>query len=120
MAQSKLITDVNTDYRPGMPEVHVLPDKEKAAALGVDVRRIAFALGVAYGGLRNGRFSDNDRRYDVRLRYLEQQRASPDQLDDVFVKNDKGKLVSLRDVTTRAWNRRCRSSIVTTISARWS
>jgi HAE1 family hydrophobic/amphiphilic exporter-1 len=101
MAQApRYVTDVNTDYRPGMPEVHVLPDKEKAAQLGVDVRRIAFALSVAYGGMRNGRFSDESRRYDVRLRYLEQQRSSPDQLDHVYVKSDRGKLVPLGDVTT--------------------
>jgi HAE1 family hydrophobic/amphiphilic exporter-1 len=100
MADSGIVTDVNSDYRPGMPEVHVVPDREKAAELGVPIQRLAFTLNVAFGGVRNGRFTDADKRYDVRLRYLEQQRSSPDDLADLYVKTDTGKLVPLRDVTT--------------------
>jgi HAE1 family hydrophobic/amphiphilic exporter-1 len=101
MLESGVVTDVNSDYRPGMPEVQVVPDKDKAAQLDVPVRRIAFALGVAFGGMRNGRFSDRDRRYDVRLRYLEDQRDSPDALEHLYVKSERGKLVPLSDVTKR-------------------
>jgi len=101
MTDSGFVTDVNSDYRPGMPEVHVEPDRVKAAELGVSLQRIAFALSVGVGGLRDGRFTDADRRYDVRVRYLETQRASPDDLDDLYVKSESGRLVPLRDVTTR-------------------
>lgn len=101
MIDSGAVADVNSDYRPGMPEVHVIPDPVKAAELGVPIQRLGFAINVAFGGLRNGRFTDLDRRYDVRLRLLEGQRNSPDQLDDLYVKNDAGKLVPLRDLVTR-------------------
>jgi HAE1 family hydrophobic/amphiphilic exporter-1 len=95
------VTDVNSDYRPGMPEVHVVPDPQKAGELGVPISRIAYAINVAFGGVRSGRFTDIDKRYDVRVRLLETQRSSPDQLDDLYVKNDAGKLVALRDVVKR-------------------
>jgi HAE1 family hydrophobic/amphiphilic exporter-1 len=95
------VTDVNSDYRPGMPEVHVVPDPQKAGELGVPISRIAYAINVAFGGVRSGRFTDIDKRYDVRVRLLETQRSSPDQLDDLYVKNDAGKLVALRDVVRR-------------------
>ena len=101
MIDSGVVTDVNTDYRPGMPEVHVYPDPIKAGELGVSISRIAYAINVAFGGSRNGRFTDLDRRYDVRVRLLENQRNSPDMLDDLYVKSDRGKLVPLRDVTRR-------------------
>lgn len=101
MIDCDAVTDVNSDYRPGMPEVHVLPDPVKAGELGVPIQRIAYAINVAFGGGRNGRFTDVDKRYDVRVRLLETQRSSPDQLDDLYVKNDKGKLIPLRDVTQR-------------------
>src|SRR5205823_14700761 len=42
-----------------------------------------------------------DRRYDIRLRYLEGQRTSPNQIDDLYVKSESGALVPLGDVTTR-------------------
>jgi multidrug efflux pump subunit AcrB len=101
MADSGVVTDVNSDYRPGMPEVQIAPDRAKCAALGVSVRRLAFVLGIGVGGFRNGRFTDGERRYDIRLRYLEGQRESPDQTDDLYVKNEAGALVPLRDVTTK-------------------
>jgi HAE1 family hydrophobic/amphiphilic exporter-1 len=100
MMDSGVVTDVNSDYRPGMPEVHVVPDRAKAAELGVPIQRLAFVLNVAFGGVRNGRFTDTDRRYDVRLRYLRDQRSSPDDLSNVYVKTNRGQLVPLCDVTT--------------------
>jgi multidrug efflux pump subunit AcrB len=100
MTDSGVVADVLSDYRPGMPEVRVLPDRVKAAALGVPIQRLAFTINVAFGGVRNGRFTDLDKRYDVRLRYLGHERASPNQLEDLYVKTTRGKLVPLRDVTT--------------------
>jgi HAE1 family hydrophobic/amphiphilic exporter-1 len=96
-----IVTDVNSDYRPGMPEVRLAPDKGKMSQLSVPVSRLAFNLNVAVGGVRTGRFTDEDRRHDVRLRFIELQRASPDQLDAIHVKSDKGMQVPLRDVTQR-------------------
>jgi len=100
LVSSGFVTDVNSDYRPGMPEAQVFPDRIKAAEAGVSVQRIGFVLGVGIGGLRDGRFTDGDRRYDVRVRYLETQRDSPDQLADLYVKSESGKLVPLRDLVT--------------------
>jgi HAE1 family hydrophobic/amphiphilic exporter-1 len=99
MTDSGAVNDVNSDYRPGMPEVRIVPDKVKAAELGVSIQRLASTLNVAFGGVRNGRFTDRDKRYDVRLRYLETQRDAAEKIPDVYVKADSGKLVPLRDVT---------------------
>jgi multidrug efflux pump subunit AcrB len=102
LTNSTFVADVNSDYRPGMPEVQLVPDRVKAAALGVSVRRLAFALNIGTGGLRDGRYTVGDRRYDVRVRYLETQRESPDQVGDIYVKSDTtGKLVPLRDLVKR-------------------
>lgn len=101
LTTSGFVADVNSDYRPGMGEVHLVPDRAKATQLGVPIQRLGFAINIAVGGFRAGRFTDDDRRYDVRLRYLENQRSSPDQIDDVYVKNDRGYLVPLRDLVER-------------------
>ena len=69
LIDSGVVTDVNSDYRPGMPEVRVTPDRDKAAALNIPIQRLAYTLIVATGGQRNGRFTERDKRYDVRLRY---------------------------------------------------
>jgi HAE1 family hydrophobic/amphiphilic exporter-1 len=98
MIDSGVVTDVDTDFRPGMPEVHVVPDRLKASELGIPVQRLAFTLNVAFGGVRNGRFTDQDKRYDVRVRTQEQHRESPDQLQYLYVKTDNNKLVPLSDL----------------------
>ncbi|HMO34679.1 MAG TPA: efflux RND transporter permease subunit, partial [Gemmatales bacterium] len=100
MLDNPLINDVNTDYRPGMPEIHILPDRLKAEALGIPMQRLGFTINAAVGGLRVARFTDGDRRYDVRLRLLETQRASPDQLIHVHVKTESGQLIPLQDIVT--------------------
>jgi HAE1 family hydrophobic/amphiphilic exporter-1 len=97
MIDSGVVADVDSDYRPGMPEVHVVPDREKASQLGIPVQRLAFTLNVAFGGVRNGRFTDKDKRYDNRLRLLEQQRETPEQVLNLHVKTNDGKLVPLAD-----------------------
>jgi HAE1 family hydrophobic/amphiphilic exporter-1 len=99
MIDSEVVNDVNSDYRPGMPEVRVVPDREKVAQLGIPIQRLAFTLNIAFGGVRNGRFTDKDKRYDVRLRNLEQQRQTPHDLSNVYVKAASGKLVPLSDLT---------------------
>src|SRR5262249_49619914 len=50
MTDSGMVTDVNSDFRPGMPEVRLVPDREKAAELGIPMQRLAFTLNVAFGG----------------------------------------------------------------------
>ncbi len=98
LTENPAIADVNSDYQPGMPEIHLVPDRLKAAEIGVPIQRLAFTVNVAIGGWRNGRFTEGDKRFDVRLRYLHDQRESPDQLADVYVKTDAGGMVPLRDL----------------------
>ena len=93
-------SDVISDYRPGMPEAQLKPDRDKANERGVQMQRLAFSLNIGTGGLRDGRFTVGQKRYDVRVRYLETQRSSPDQLLDDVVKTQSGQLVPLRDVVT--------------------
>lgn len=100
MLDSTVINDVNSDYRPGMPELHILPDRVKAEQLGIPMQRLGFTINTAIGGLRVGRFTDADHRYDVRVRFLETQRASPDQLSNVQVKTEAGQLIPLNDTVT--------------------
>jgi len=100
MLDTTVINDVNTDYRPGMPELHIEPQRAKAEELGIPMQRLGFTINTAIGGLRVGRFTDAEHRYDVRVRFLETQRASPDQLSGVMVKSQSGQLVPLNDLVT--------------------
>src|SRR5262249_13093389 len=83
MRASGQVRDVDSDYRPGMSEVQIIPDREKMAALGIPVGRLADTLSLLVGGQRVGKYTDRGSRYDVRLRLRLQQRETPNDLDNL-------------------------------------
>lgn len=96
--RSGLVTDVDTDYRLGQPEVHVWPLRDQAAARGVSVEAITDTVAAAIGGIRNGKYTQDGRRYDVRIRLEGNERAEPESINDLSVRNQFGELVPLKDV----------------------
>ncbi|MCX7666396.1 MAG: efflux RND transporter permease subunit [Gemmataceae bacterium] len=100
MQQSGLMQDVDSDYRPGKTEEQVIPT-DKANLLGVSTQRMAEGVSSLVGGQRVAKFTDRGRRYDVRLRLVENQRSAPGDLDDVRVRVGADKLIPLSELTTR-------------------
>lgn len=99
MRNSGIMVDVDTDYNVGLPEVQVVPDRTKALANGVDVRSVATVVNSMIGGQRVAKYKDNGRRYDVRIRLLQNERMRPEDIGSLFVRNSKGRLVPLSEVT---------------------
>ncbi|MBX7244417.1 MAG: efflux RND transporter permease subunit [Candidatus Sumerlaeaceae bacterium] len=100
MRNSGLMVDVDTDYRVGLPEIQVLPDRLKALANDVDVEEIASTINSLIGGARVAKYKDNGRRYDVRVRLLKEDRLRPEDITSLYVRNSKGRLVPLSEVTS--------------------
>ena len=96
---SGMMTDVDTDFRDGATEVHVEPDREKAAASGVSVQDIADTINTAIGGVRQGYFTNGIRRYDVRIRLLPEQWQTTADIDKLLVRTGYGELIPLSSVT---------------------
>ncbi len=93
-------TDVDSDFRLGRPELAVAIDRDRAAALGVDAQAIAEALQVLAGGVKIGKYSDDGRRFDLRLRALGDERLRPEDLERYQVRTRSGALVPLADVVS--------------------
>jgi multidrug efflux pump subunit AcrB len=70
------VQDLDSDYRPGMEEVQIMPDRDKLALVGIPASRVADSLSLLVGGQRVAKYTDKGRRYDVRVRLLAPQRAS--------------------------------------------
>ena len=96
---SKLMTDIDTDFRDGITEVHVAPDREKAAASGVSVQDIADTINTAIGGVRQGYFTNGIRRYDVRIRLQPDQWQTTSDIDKLLIRTGYGELIPLSSVT---------------------
>jgi len=120
MRESGLVTDVDSDYQVGMPEVQVVPDRNKAADLGISMAEIGDTINSAVGGQRIGKFKDKGRRFDIRVRLLAQQRERPEDIGRLLVRGGTGALVRLGDIvrieqrpTLQAITRRDRERAIT-------
>jgi HAE1 family hydrophobic/amphiphilic exporter-1 len=92
------VVDVDSDFEIGMPEVRVVPDRKKAADLGVDMAGIGRTVNALIGGTDVAKFKDRGKRYDIRLRLVAQQRATPADIGSILIRNNRGQLISLRDI----------------------
>jgi multidrug efflux pump len=95
LAASGLVTDLDSDYRLGMPELQIEPNRARAADLGISIEEIATALNSLVGGVRVGKYSTGGRRVDVRLRLLADQRSRPEDLSRLRLRTREGSLVPL-------------------------
>lgn len=98
MRNSGKLVDVDTDYRIGLPEIKVLPDRAKSLAHDVDVAAVATTVNSLIGGQRVARYRDKGRRYDVRIRLLQDERLRPEDIGALYVTSRSGKLVPLSEV----------------------
>ncbi len=98
-ADSGMLVDIDTDFRDGITEVHVDPDRDKAAASGVSVQDIADTINTAIGGVRQGKFTNGIRRYDVRIRLLPEQWQTTADIDKLLIRTNYGELIPLSSVT---------------------
>ncbi len=100
LRSTRLVTDVDSDYRVGMPEVQVVPDRNQAADLGISMADIGGTVNAAIGGTRVGKFKEGGRRFDIRGRLLAQQRQRPEDIERLLVRAPDGSLLRLGDLVT--------------------
>jgi len=98
MRESGLMQDVDSDYRPGMPELRIYPRRDKLAQVNVPVQRLADSMGTLVGGPRVAKYTDRGHRHDVRIRLQLQNRTTPDSLDSIAMRAGNNTLVPVSDV----------------------
>jgi multidrug efflux pump len=95
VAASGMVVDLDTDYQVGMPELRIIPDRARAADLGVSAEDVALTINSLVGGNRIGKYSAGGRRVDVRMRLLASQRSRPEDLNRLRLRTARGDLVPL-------------------------
>lgn len=94
------LRDVENGYKGGSKEFHILPNREKALRYGVGITDIANAVNVLMGGVQVGKFSNADRRYDIKVRQEAAERTSETDVLAVKVRNNRGELIRLSELVT--------------------
>jgi HAE1 family hydrophobic/amphiphilic exporter-1 len=98
MSKSSYMLDVDTDYLSKIPELQVQPNRAKANERGVSISTIGSTINACVGGVRIGKYTKDGRRYDVRIRLIPSQRTTSEDMDRLWVWNNRGELVQLGSV----------------------
>ena len=91
-------TDVRTSVEGGNPEIQILFDQERAAALGLVVRDIADSVVNNVRGNVATRYSWRDKKIDVTVRSVETRDSSIEEVRSLIVNPDSQRPVQLSDV----------------------
>lgn len=92
------ITDLVISREAGVPQELVRIDRDKAAALGVSVQRIAATLETALGGSRAGEFRVGGDEHRILVRLRDARRIPLEEILDLSVRSDRGEDVALRNL----------------------
>jgi len=98
LGKTGLVVDVDSDYRVGMPEIQIYPDRAKARARGISVGSIAQTVEAAVGGVTIAQYSHGGHRYDVRLQLESGDRLDESSIAELPVRNNRGELIPLGEV----------------------
>lgn len=90
--------DVAVDQEPPLPQLQLRVDREAAARYGINVGDVASMIEVAIGGRSIGQIYQNERRYDVAVRFPPDVRSSPDAIGDLTIATASGALIPLSQV----------------------
>jgi multidrug efflux pump len=89
------LINVDTDLRVNKPELTVRYDRDRAEDLGVEIRDISSTLQTLLGGRRVSTFTRANKLYDVMVQLDRPMRATPSQMEGVYVRGRDGALVKL-------------------------
>ena len=98
LRQSPHYADVKSTVEQGFPEIQVVFDQDRAAALGLTTRQIADAVVNKVKGNVATRYSFRDRKIDVLVRVQESERSSVDDIRRLIVNPTGAKAIELGSV----------------------
>ena len=90
--------DVAVDQEPPLPQIQVIVDRAAAARYGINVGTIARLIEIAIGGRSVAQVYQNERRYDVAVRFPSEVRNSARRIGDLMIRTPSGVLVPLSQV----------------------
>jgi len=98
MEKSGLMVGIRSDDVRTLPEVQIVPNREKAIKSGVEVAEIANIINATFGGVVAGEYTDIGRRFEIFVQLKEGDRQKIKDLEPILVRNNRGELIPLTSV----------------------
>jgi multidrug efflux pump len=87
--------NIDSNYRESQPDIRVQIDRQRAADLGVSVEDIGRTLELMFGEREVSTFVNRGDEYPVIIRARAEDRATPNDLTNTFIRATNGELVAL-------------------------
>ena len=94
------LVDVDSDLKLNSPQLDIAVDREKAAAMGVEIDALGRTLETMLGGRQVTRFKQNGQQYDVVVKIADIDRQNPDDLRRIYVRARDGTMIPLSNLIT--------------------
>jgi multidrug efflux pump len=100
-SENPRLVGVDSDYKERQPQMRVIVDRNKAADLGISLGNIGRTLETVLGSRQVTTFTDRGEEYNVILQASEEERASPADLNNIYVRSERSnELVPLESLVT--------------------
>jgi HAE1 family hydrophobic/amphiphilic exporter-1 len=94
------VVDVQKSYNQPKPEYQIRLDRDRIAALGLNVYQVASTVEIAVKGKVATLFREAGEEYNVMVRYDQDFRQNKKDLENIFVTSMTGKQIPLKNVAT--------------------
>ncbi len=94
------ITDVNVFQNIGLPELKIQLQDHKMARYGVTTAEVQAVIEMTIGGQAATKFYENDRQFDVVIRFEEQYRDNPEKIGRILIPTNNGQSIPLKEIAT--------------------
>ena len=95
--QSDLV-GIRSDDVLTLPEVHVVPNRQKARSHAVEVEEIANTINATFGGTIAAQYTKGGRRFDIYVQLKEDQRRVKQDINRILVRNNRGETLPISRV----------------------
>jgi multidrug efflux pump len=92
------LVNLQSDFDRGKPEIQIRVDRERAAFLGISTAQIGGAVRTAFNGAETGSYREDDQDVDITVRYDKPFRKTVEDVQDLNLLVEGGKLVPLSSV----------------------
>jgi multidrug efflux pump len=98
--ESGVFMFADTDLKYDQPQTEIVFDRDKVAALGLNLQQVGADLSTLLGGNYVNRFSNQGRSYKVIPQIKRSERLTVDQLKNIYVTGPNGQMVQLSTFAT--------------------
>jgi len=91
-------TNVNVSRDPSKPQLQIIPDREKMAQHGLNTYTLANSVRNRVEGPYMSRYREEGDEYNITVRFVEEERSSLSDLNDIALMNNQNQEIRLREV----------------------